>query len=222
MHGRSLHGNREISRLTASSIGAVRIGKAGGPKPMMHGREKSDPAIVAMKPANAAGASRRRSRWSEGPGPRGTRIRTARPGHRAGTSVSPALDRVRQAARERKKEKFTALLHHVDVDLLRWSYLQLEAGGGGRRGWGDVGGLRRGPGGASFADLHAAVHRGATGRSRRGGLHPQAGRPATAARRSRRWRTRSSSGRVVEVLNAIYETDFLGFSLRVPAGAQPA
>jgi len=36
--------------------------------------------------------------------------------------VSPGLDRVRQAAKERKKEKFTALLHHVDVDLLRYAY----------------------------------------------------------------------------------------------------
>ena len=47
-------------------------------------------------------------------------------------SVSPGLDRVRQAAKERKKEKFTALLHHVDVDLLRYAYkaLQREAAAG--------------------------------------------------------------------------------------------
>jgi hypothetical protein len=40
--------------------------------------------------------------------------------------VSPGLDRVRQAARERPREKFTALLHHLDVDLLRWAYFQLK------------------------------------------------------------------------------------------------
>ena len=35
-------------------------------------------------------------------------------------SVSQALDRVRKAARQRKKEKFTALLHHISVELWRW------------------------------------------------------------------------------------------------------
>ena len=39
-----LFGNREISCLAVLQQGAVRIGKAGGPKPMMHGHEKSDPA----------------------------------------------------------------------------------------------------------------------------------------------------------------------------------
>jgi len=41
--------------------------------------------------------------------------------------VSSGLDRVRQAARERKKEKFTALLHHVDVDLLRHAYRSVQS-----------------------------------------------------------------------------------------------
>ena len=52
------------------------------PKPMMHGREKSDHAIVAMKPANkaepTAESRTRRSRWSEGRGPRGMRSSTTR------------------------------------------------------------------------------------------------------------------------------------------------
>ena len=63
---------------------------------MMHGREKSDSAIVARKPTNKAGRPRR-SRWSEGRGPRGTRASKARAGHRAGKSVSQTLDRIRQA-----------------------------------------------------------------------------------------------------------------------------
>ena len=49
----------------------------------MNGREKSDSAEVAVKPANKPHAGRR-SRWSQGPGPRGMRSRKARPGHRAG------------------------------------------------------------------------------------------------------------------------------------------
>ena len=52
---------------------------------MMHGREKSDPAIVARKPTNKADRSAaERSRWSEGRGPRGMRTGKARTGRRAG------------------------------------------------------------------------------------------------------------------------------------------
>jgi hypothetical protein len=40
--------------------------------------------------------------------------------------VSQALDRVRKAARLRKKEKFTALLHHIGVDLLREAFFALK------------------------------------------------------------------------------------------------
>jgi len=50
---------------------------------MMHGPEKSDPAIVAMKPANKR-SNPPRSRWSEGQGPRGMRTSKARTGRRAG------------------------------------------------------------------------------------------------------------------------------------------
>jgi retron-type reverse transcriptase len=40
--------------------------------------------------------------------------------------VSQGLDRVRHAARQRKKEQFTALLHHVNVDQLREAFLALK------------------------------------------------------------------------------------------------
>ena len=96
---------------------------------MMHGREKSDPAIVAGKSANKGGR-RRRSRWSQelapglnrGAGAEGNTVERGTRRTPGRGSVSPGLDRVRQAAKERKKEKFTALLHHVDVDLLRYAY----------------------------------------------------------------------------------------------------
>jgi hypothetical protein len=39
--------------------------------------------------------------------------------------VSQALERVRQAAKARKKERFTVLLHHIDLDLLRLSFYAL-------------------------------------------------------------------------------------------------
>jgi RNA-directed DNA polymerase len=92
---------------------------------MMHGLEKSDLAIVAMKPANKAGKPA--AEWVE---PRaGTKGNADQPRTRrtqSRGSVSPGLERVRQAARQRKKEKFTALLHHVSVDLLRDAFLALK------------------------------------------------------------------------------------------------
>jgi hypothetical protein len=41
-------------------------------------------------------------------------------------SVTTGLDRVRERAKERKEERFTTLLHHVDTDLLRRAYFQLK------------------------------------------------------------------------------------------------
>jgi RNA-directed DNA polymerase len=92
---------------------------------MMHGREKSDPAIVARKPTNKAGGPA-----AEPVEPRAGvegnagRQSTRRAQNRG--SVSQALDRVRQAARRRKKERFTALLHHLSPDLLRAAFFALK------------------------------------------------------------------------------------------------
>src|SRR6476661_10202526 len=57
--------------------------------------------------------------------PRSTKGNTAsktRPGLSAGQDAPSALDRVRQVAVRDKKARFTALLHHVDVDRLRAAY----------------------------------------------------------------------------------------------------
>jgi len=84
----------------------------------MHGPEKSGPAIRAGKPANKAerpAAERVEQRA-------GTEENTENPRTRrtqSRESVPLGLVRVRQAAKQRKKEKITALLHHVPVDLLR-------------------------------------------------------------------------------------------------------
>src|SRR6476660_5876800 len=91
----------------------------------MHGHEKSGPVVVVMKPANKGGQPpaelvERRAGAEGNVNQRDT--------HRAQNreSVTQALDRVRQAARTRKKERFTALLHHVDMDLLRIAFLALQ------------------------------------------------------------------------------------------------
>ena len=82
---------------------------------MMHGREKSDSAIVAVKPTNKAGRPAAelvepRAGAEGNADQQGTRRAQDR------ESASQALDRIRKAARERKKEKFTALLHHINID----------------------------------------------------------------------------------------------------------
>src|SRR5829696_4749204 len=91
----------------------------------MHGREKSDPAIVARKPTNEAGRPAaepvERRAGAEG---NAIQQRTRRAQDRV--SVSQALDRVRQAARQRRKERFTALLHHLSIDLLRMAFFALK------------------------------------------------------------------------------------------------
>ena len=92
---------------------------------MMHGGEKSDLAIVATKPPNKAGQPA-----AEAVEPRaGTegnagQQSTLRPQIRAG--VSQALDRVRQAARHRRKERFTALLHHISRETLEVAFYALK------------------------------------------------------------------------------------------------
>src|SRR3954451_12058982 len=103
---------------------------------MMYGHEKSDPAIVAVKPANKAEPAMEQSTAAP---------TAAEPGEpRAGTkgnadqqstcrtqsrvSVSQALERIRKVARERerKKEKFTALFYHIGVELLGNAFFELK------------------------------------------------------------------------------------------------
>ncbi|WP_409364319.1 group II intron reverse transcriptase/maturase [Burkholderia sp. Bp9031] len=176
----------------------------------MNGREKSDSAIVASKPANKVGQPA--AEWVE---PRaGTKrntgqFSTCRAQNRA--SVSQGLDRVRQAARQRKKERFTALLHHVTIDRLRASFFALK-----RKAAPGVDGLTWRYYEAGLEDhlqrLHAQVHSGAYRAlpvrrqyiPKPDGKHRPLGIAALEDKIVQR--------AVVEVLNAIYEGDFLGFS----------
>ena len=79
---------------------------------MMHGRGKSDSAIVAGKPTNKAGqpAAEPVEQRAEAKG-NASQQSTRRAQDRA--SVSQALERIRQVARQRKKERFTSLFHHT-------------------------------------------------------------------------------------------------------------
>src|SRR2546427_3325255 len=92
---------------------------------MMHGRGKSDAAIVAGKPTNKAERSA-----AEPVEPRavakGNANQQSRRRAQSRASVSQALERIRQAARDRKKEKFTALFHHLSTDLLEEAFFELK------------------------------------------------------------------------------------------------
>ena len=92
---------------------------------MMDAGEKSDSAIVARKPTNNAGrpAAEPVERRVETEGNAGQQ-RTCRAQDREG--VSQVLDRIRQAARRRKKERFTALFHHLSPEMLRTAFFALE------------------------------------------------------------------------------------------------
>ncbi len=183
---------------------------------MMHGREKSDPIVVARKPTNAAGQPAGEPVepriGAEGNAGQADMHRT--PGR---ASVSPGLDRVRQAAKDGKTDRFTALLHHIDVDLLRWAYSQLQrdaAAGVDGVTWRDYGeGLE-----ARLQDLHGRIHRGSyrAQPSRRQYIPKPDGRqrPLGIAALEDKIVQRAT----VELLNAIYEEDFLGFSYGFRAG----
>ena len=177
---------------------------------MMNGREKSDSAIRAMKPANKAG--RPAAEWVEQRA--GTKGNTGQPRTRRAQNrigVSQGLERVRQAARQRKKERFTALLHHLTVDLLREAFYALKrkaAPGVDGLKWSDYEGELE----DHLQDLHARVRRGAyRALPVRRRYIPKPGgkqRPLGIAALEDKIVQRA----VVAVLNAIYEQDFLGFS----------
>jgi len=125
--------------------------------------------------------------------------------------VSQALERIRQAARQRKKERFTSLLHHVSVDLLRLAFLELKRN------------AAPGVDGLTWQDYEADLER------KLARLHDRVQRGAYRALPSRRRYIPKPDGRqrplaiaaiedkivqraVVAVMNGIYEEDFLGFS----------
>jgi hypothetical protein len=92
---------------------------------MMHGRGTSDSAVVALKPTNKAEPSAaepvvRRTETKGNAGQQSTRRAQDR------ERVPQALDRIRQVARHKKKERFTALSHHISIDLLRVAFFALK------------------------------------------------------------------------------------------------
>ena len=142
------------------------------------------------------------------------------PGRRAGPSVPSGLDRVREVARRDKEAQFTALLHHVDSNRLRAAYWAINpkaATGVDKVTWQDYGEDL----GANLENLLARVHSGTyrASPSRRAYISKSDGRkrPLGVATLEDKVLQRA----VVEVLNAVYEVDFLGFSYGFRPGRSP-
>jgi hypothetical protein len=87
----------------------------------MHERGKSDSPVVPAKPPNKTVRAVAEVVEERGLA-KGNTASATRPGHRAGPGAPHALDRVREVARRDKGTRFTALLHHVDLDRLRAAY----------------------------------------------------------------------------------------------------
>ena len=185
----------------------------------MNDRGKSDSPVVPAKPPDNPG--RPGAEVVEGRGlPEGNAASKTRPGHRAGHGALSALDRVRQVAQKDKDARFTALLHHVDVDRLRAAYFALRpkaAPGVDGVTWHEYGQDLE----DSLRDLHRRVHCGSYRAKpvRRAYIPKRDGRlrPLGVAALEDKILQRA----VVEVLNGIHETDFLGFSYGFRPGRSP-
>ena len=187
---------------------------------MMHGHEKSDLVIVAGKPANkaeapsaeqsagevdAAEAVERRAGTKGNAGQQST----CRAQHRI--SVEQALERIRKVAKERKKERFTTLFHHISTDLLEQAFYELQenaAPGVDRLTWRAYEEDLE----SNIEDLHQRVQRGAYRAlpSRRVYIpKPDGGqRPLAVAALEDKIVQRAA----LALLNVICEAEFLGFS----------
>jgi RNA-directed DNA polymerase len=185
----------------------------------MDDREKSDGRVLPAKlPNNAQGGA---AEAVEGRRPaKGNAAGETRPGPGAGQGVLNELGRVRRVARTDKEARFTALLHHVDINRLRAAYWALNpkaATGVDGVTWEDYGKDLE----ENLRDLHARVHRGAyrARPSRRVYIPKPDGRqrPLGVAALEDKILQRA----LVEVLNAIYEQDFLGFSYGFRPGRSP-
>lgn len=227
-HGNFLHGNREIPRVSADEDGAADRSEKATCRPSdMHALGKSDDCVVPELSANCDDSIQSLREWASSdkakqePGIESDRGRRSAEGNTFQSAAprtqgrepcaSNRLDRVREVARKDKRAKFTALLHHVTTDLLRESFHALKrvaAPGVDGVTWPQYeSGLED-----RVVDLHQRVHAGTYRAlpSKRAYIPKSDGRmrPLGIAALE----DKIVQHAVVQVLNAIYEEDFLGFS----------
>jgi RNA-directed DNA polymerase len=176
----------------------------------MNGGGQSHGPVVPAKPANKVASATAESVEERGPA-KGNTDSPARSGLSAGTRGPRGLDRVRQVAIRDRKVRFTALLHHVTVDLLGEGFkaLRREAAPGADGTTWEAYARDLEP---NLQDLHGRLHRGAyrAKPSRRVYIPKADGRQRPLGVAS--LEDKVVQWALVEVLNAIYEPDFLGFS----------
>jgi RNA-directed DNA polymerase len=187
---------------------------------MMNERGKSDRPIVPEKSPNKARGTA--TEEAEGRGlAKGNLSQPNAPRTLSRTSAPSALERVRQAAKKDKKARFTALLHHIsNLEALRGAYLSLQreaSPGVDGETWQHYGEqLER-----NLQDLSDRLKRGAyRAKPVRRVFIPKADgrqRPLGVPALEDKIVQRAAVG----VLNAIYETDFLGFSYGFRPGCSP-
>ncbi len=213
-----MHENREIS-CTSWTKEQDRSAKAINRTADMNVQEKSDGAVVPVNQTN----KEERSSAETGEGRAQTEeniIQSRMRPTQSGKRMSQGLDGVRQAARARKQERFTALLHHLSIGLLRESFyaLQRQASPGvDGVTWQDYEtGLED-----RLVDLHSRVHRGAyrAQPSRRVYIPKADGRQRPLGVAALEDKTVQQA--VVTILNQIYEVDFKGFSYGFRPGRGP-
>lgn len=176
---------------------------------MMHGPEKSDLGVVAMKSANKLGTSA--ESMERRPGAKGNARGRSTCRTQCRESVQRSLQRVRQRAKQEKQERFTSLLHHVTLELLDTAFSSLKrsaAAGIDGMMWRDYE-LDRA---SNLRSLHERLHRGT--------YRPKASRRQYIPKADGRLRPlgiaaledKIVQAALVSVLNAVYEEDFVGFS----------
>src|ERR1700693_4702535 len=154
-----MHENRETSETPTAQPGRRSAGEGQSHKAHVYVYEESHSGIVPMNHSNKDGTSPAES----GEGRPLIKENARQPNTystQSGKGVSQGLADVRKAARDNKEMKFTALLHHLTVDLLRESFYSLKrkaAPGVDGVTWQEyeVGLEDR------LIDLHDRVHRGA-------------------------------------------------------------
>jgi len=185
----------------------------------MHDPEKSDSGRVAAKPTNKAGRPAAEP-VEPRPGAKGNADQQSTHRTQSRVRVTQALDRVREAARQRKKGQFTALLHHINADTLRTAFYALKrkaAPGVDGITWHDYEPDLE----PRIEDLHRRVQRGA--------YRPQPSRRTYIPKADGKQRPLAIAaledkivqGATVMALNAIYEGDFCGFSYGFRPGRGP-
>src|ERR1700724_289743 len=213
-----MHENREISN-TPSFVEEGRSAKAINHNADAHVLEKSDCAVIPVNQPNKEGQPS--AEIGEGRAqPKENIVQSRMLPTQSGKRMSQGLEGVRKAAKDRKQERFTSLLHHLNVDLLRDSFYALQ-----RKASPGVDGVtwQEYETGLEdrLVDLHSRVHRGT--------YRAKPSRRVFIPKADRRQRPLGIAAledkivqqAVVTILNQIYEVDFKGFSYGFRPGRSP-